>query len=175
MTTRGFNNLLVWRRLTFLLALLLCVGFAWANESPSSDQQAQKLCTLRFDCEGIQSVGIHDLSQDRHSRLSKEPQAGVLLLPQGKYDLRYVIFECGLEVIFKHKIVHLTPDKETVILFNKPMKDSLTVKKQGVFFLIEYNPKAYWDDEVYYYKSNPPVVQCYKEDRLIYSNTFEYG
>lgn len=175
MVTQVFNNLLVWRRLTFLLPLLLCVGFAWASEPTSSDQQTQNLCTLRFDCEGVKFVVFRNMSQDNQSWTDKKLQAGVLLLPQGEYEIRHVSFECGLGVRFKHKIVHLTPDKETVISFSKPMKDSLTIKKQGVFFLIEYTPKAYWNDEFYYYKSNPPVLRCYKGDRLIYSSTFEYG
>lgn len=175
MITHVFNNLLVGYRLTFLLPLLLCVGFAWASEPTSSDQQTQNLCALRFDCEGVQFVNIRNLSQDNQSWTDKELQAGALLLPQGKYDIRYVIFECGLGVSFKNKIVHLTPDKETVISFSKPMNDSLTVKKQGVFFQITYNPRAYRNDEFYYYKSNPPVLRCYKGDRLIYSSTFEYG
>lgn len=175
MVTQVFNNLLIWRRLIFLLPLLLCVGFAWASEPTSSDQQTQNRCTLRFDCEGIQSINIYNPSQNNQSRTDKELQAGALLLPQGEYEIRHVIFECGLEVYFKHKVVHLTPDKETVISFSKPMKDSLTVKKRGVFFQIEYNPKAYRNDEFYYYKSNPPVLRCFKGDRLIYSSTFEYG
>ena len=104
MVTQVFNNnLLVWRRLTFLLSLLLCVGFAWAGEPTSSDQQTQNLCALRFDCEGVQFVSIRNLSQDNQSWTDKELQAGALLLPQGEYEIRYVIFECGLEVDFKYK------------------------------------------------------------------------
>jgi predicted transcriptional regulator len=151
------------------------VSFARASDPTPPDQQAQNLCTLRFDCDGIQSVSIRDLSQDKQARINKELQEGILRLPQGEYSISHILFQCGLEVSFKHKIVYLMPDNETVISFNKPMENSLIVKKQGVFFLIEYNPKAYWDEEFYFNKSNPPVFRCYKGDRLIYSGTFEYG
>ncbi len=166
-------------RLIFLLALLLCLNSVLAVESSPTDQQEQNLCTLRFDCKGIQYVGVQNLSEDNSPWIRKQVQKNTVLLPQGKYNIRYVLFECGLEVVFKNKNVQLIPDTETVIPLTQPSKEnngsSLEIKKQGVFLVISYTPRGQKDDEWYYYRSSPPVLGCYKGDKLIHSGTFEYG
>lgn len=162
------------RGFIYLLLLACLTGILTAESLPSGDP-SKKRCTLRFDCEYVESATIRDISLGRSGFEEMTCTNSTLLLPEGNYEIGEVNFRGGLAVCYKRKTVYLTPEKETVITFAKPQNNSLEIKKQGGSYLIDYNPKAYQDEEFYYNHTHPPTVQIHKNGHLIHSETFEYG
>ena len=169
MKKKGTQNISYIRqlRLIFAAAFLSLVN-AWGE--PPDNQ-----CTLRFDSEGVKSVSFRNVQSDSNQYEEKQCTNSQILLPPGTYEIDDVKFEGGLRIGYKNKQVTLTPENETVITFNKPSDEYFEIKKRGTFLIIEYNPKAFYDEEFYSNRSHPPTVQCRKGDRLVYSKTFEYG
>jgi hypothetical protein len=169
MEMKSVHYSLSMRHLLFLYVVtFVCFDFVWGGNPENQ-------CVLRFDSKDVESVLLQDLQSASHRYDEKQCTESRLLLTAGTYKIIAVKFQDGPEVLYKNKTVIMTPEKETVVTFNKLSDDCFEVKNRGTFFLVEYNPKAFWDDEFYSNSSKPPSWKCYKGRRLVYSSTFEYG
>ena len=169
METKIADYSLSMRHLLFLYVVtFVCFDFVWGGNPENQ-------CVLRFDSKGVESVSLREIESGGGRYDEKRCTESRLLLTAGTYKIRAVKFQDGLEVRYKHKTVIMTPEKETVVTFNKVSDEYFEVRKRGTFLLVEYNPKAFWNDEFYWNTSKPPSWKCYKGGRLVYSSTFEYG
>jgi hypothetical protein len=131
---------------------------------------------LRIDAEYIERlVLVDDSGQDyRFEDLSKP-----IMLPTGRYRLREAYLEGGFQSYHWSDAglewIKVNPDKEAILKIGPPLKQSITITRQGPVLKLAHQLKGQAGETYSMNRETPPEFAVYKGDKKIGSGKFEFG
>jgi hypothetical protein len=155
--------------------IFLCISvllLAVVSISPAQEQ-ATGMGQLKIEGSNIESLVLR--ANNNQTKTFSKPQE-TITLPVGTYYVQQITLTNGFYCNTNYQQITITQDKPATLKFGAPLKQLLTVKRQGKYLVLS-NKFTGIGGEIYSALSTTkkPTFTIYKGDKAIASGNFEYG
>jgi hypothetical protein len=159
------NSFSTFSNITIILMLTASFAAAQAQEQP--------LGQLKIEGSHIEQLMLR--ASNGQTKTFDNPE-DTIKLPTGTYYLQQVILKNGFLCNMGIERIEVFGDKPAVLKVGAPLKQTVDVKRQGRFLILNYKltglgGESYRDQS----RKEKPAFTVYKDDKVIASGGFEFG